>query len=409
MNALQSSRRSRWMFGAIIVAVLLVAVLISRLLIATAPRAERRAPERQARLVETATLQPSTERVWVSAHGQVEAAQRINLSAQVTGRVTMLSKHFVPGQRVPAGELLLQIDPSDYQIALNSAQAGLASAEAALAQERGSQSVARGDFAVLDLKVDDAERALMLREPQLRAAEAAVQAAQATVAQARLNLERTAVRAPFDALILSRSIGVGAQISGTATVLGELAAAHPLWVTLLVPVDSLRWIALPGTRGRGGSAVQLRDVSQPQAPPWSGRVIQALDAVETQGRRARILVEVGAPAADRREPLLLGAFVDARIAGRELEQVFRLDPAWLDGSRAWAVRDDRLRAVDVQVLHRGDSAVLVRGSLRPGERIVSSLLPSAVEGMRVRAVSKSTPPGAQNSDNAQTIAPVGGH
>lgn len=382
MNALESSNRR--FFGLIILAVVVTAVLVSWALMATSPRAERHPPARQARLVEVQVLQPSNERVAISAYGQVEASQRINLSAQVTGRVLELSPRFVPGQRVRAGEMLLKIDPADYQVALDTALANLASAEAAMAQERGSQAVARGDFAALDMKVDEAERALMLREPQLRSAEAKVQSAEAAVAQARLNLQRTTVTSPLDALILSRSVGVGAQVGGTNAVVGELASATPYWVTLLVPVDTLRWVELPGAKGQKGSVVQLSDVSQPQAAPWRGKVIQLLDAVESQGRRARLLVEVDPLASDSGQQLLLGSYVEARIVGRELQGVYRMDPAWLDGTRVWSVRDGRLQAVEVEVLHRDASAALVRGGLNPGERVVSSLLASAVDGMRVR-------------------------
>ncbi len=384
MNALDSNNRR--LFGIIILVVLVSAGIISWMLLATAPRAERQPPERQARLVEAQVLQPSDQRVWISAYGQVEASQRINLSAQVAGRVTELSPGFVPGQRVRAGQVLLQIDPADYQVAVDTAEANLAAAQAALAQERGSQAVARGDFAALDMQVDASERALMLREPQLRAAQAQVRSAEAALAQARLNLQRCTLRAPLDALVLSRSIGVGAQVSGASMTLGELAAADPFWVTLLLAVDDLRWIELP-REGQVGSEVLLSDVSQPQSPPWKGKVIQLLDAVESQGRRARLLVEVDPEASDSGARLLLGSYVQARIAGRELQQVYQLDSAWLDGSSVWTVREGRLQSVAVEVLHRDESIALVRGELNPGEKIVSSRLSSAVDGMRVRTAS----------------------
>ncbi|MCB1606009.1 MAG: efflux RND transporter periplasmic adaptor subunit [Xanthomonadales bacterium] len=375
---------NRKMFAAIIVAVLVAAVIIGRILIATAPKAQRQPGERQARLVEVATMAPSDERVKIAAYGQVEASQRINLAAQVAGRVISLSPRFIPGQRVRAGEVLLQIDPADYQVALDNAQAALASAQAALSQERGSQAVARGDFEALKLEVDADERALMLREPQLRAAEANLRSAEAAVAQAKLNLERCSLRAPLDALVLSRTVGVGAQVSGANMALAELAAASPFWVMLLVPVDELRWVELPDAQGAPGSSVELRDVSQPKASPWRGQVIQLLDAVEEQGRRARLLVEVDPQSAADGGALLLGSYVQAQIIGRQLRQVYRLDPAWLDDDRVWTVRDGRLLGVRVEVLHRSESTVLARAEFADAEQVVSSLLNSAVEGMRVR-------------------------
>ena len=389
MNALDTSHR-RGFFAALIGAVLLGAALLSYALLATAPQSARKPPSREARLVEVVMLRSGTEQVMVSAYGEVEASQRIAISAQVSGRVTRLSPRFVPGQRIAKGEVILEIDPSDYQVALDSALANLAAAEAALAQERGSQAVARGDFDVIGLEVVPAERALMLREPQLKAATAQVASAQAAVAQARLNLARCQVIAPLDVLVISRSIGVGGQVGGANTVIGEVAAASPFWVPLLVPVDSLRWIDLPSNT-EAGSAVSLRDVSQASAAPWTGRVIQLLGSVETAGRRARLLVEVDPSASESERPLLLGSYVEAQIAGRALAEVFRLDPAWLDGDRVWTVRDGTLRAVEVEVLHRDANSVLARGGLSDGEQVVSSLLASAVDGMAVRTAADSTP------------------
>lgn len=390
MNALDTPHR-RGFFAALIAAVLLGAVVLSYALLATAPQSARKPPSREARLVDVVTLQSGAEQVTVSAYGEVEASQRIAVSAQVSGRVTRLSPKFVPGQRIGKGEVMLEIDPSDYRVALDNALANLAAAEAALAQERGSQAVARGDFEVIGLDVAPAERALMLREPQLQAATAQVASAQAAVAQARLNLARCQVTAPMDVLVLSRNIGVGGQVGGANTVIGEVAAASPFWVPLLVPVDSLRWIALPN-QNEAGSAVSLRDVSQPSAAAWTGEVIQLMGSVETAGRRARLLVEVDPGASGSGLPLLLGSYVEARITGRTLADVFRLDPAWLDGERVWAVREGRLSAVEVEVLHRDASGVLARGGLRDGEQIVSSLLASAVEGMAVRTAADGSTP-----------------
>ena len=386
-----NSPQRRGVFAAIIGGVLLGAGVLSYTLMATAPQSARKPPSREARLVDVVTLRPGEQQVTVTAYGEVEASQRIAVSAQVSGRVTYLSPQFVPGQRVQQGEVLLEIDPSDYQVALDNALANLASAEAALAQELGSQAVAQGDFEALDLNVEAAERALMLREPQLKAATASVASAQAAVAQARLNLSRCKITAPLDVLVVSRSIGVGGQVGGANTVIGEVVAASPFWVPLLVPVDSLRWINLPSA-GEPGSEVSLRDVSQPTAEPWSGRVIQLLGSVETAGRRARLLVEVDPQSSASKQPLLLGSYVEAQIAGRRLDEVFRLDPAWLDGNRIWAVRDGRLNAVELDVLHRDADGVLARGALVDGEQVVSSLLASAVEGMAVRTAEPTPQP-----------------
>ncbi len=384
MSSQSGNPARKWVFGAVAVVVLVAAFMVSRQLMLTSPKAERRAPERRARLVEVVEVKPGPQRAWVSAYGQVEASQQVSLSAQVSGVVTDISDAFVPGQRVEKGTPLVQLDDRDYRVALDSAQSSLSSAQASLAQEQGSQAVARGDFDLLGLDVDEAEKSLMLRQPQLRAAQATVAAARASVSRAKLDLERTRIRSPFDALILSREVGVGAQVAGPATVLGELAKASPYWVTLLVPVESLQWIDVPDSESDTGAKVQIHDVSQAQSVMWTGEVIQLLDAVEEQGRRARLLVEVNDISSEQGNSLLIGSYVEALIEGRELQDVFKLDPAWLQEESVWVVRDERLKLVPLNVLHRSTDAVLARGALNTGEKIVSSRLSSGVDGMKVR-------------------------
>lgn len=142
------------------------------------------------------------------------------------------------------GEILLELDNTDYRIELQTAQAALAQARSTLASEQGNQVVAKADFELLGLNVDERERALILRKPQLESAKATVQSAQAGVERARVNLERTILRAPFDGVVVSRQASVGAQVSPT-TALGVLASSEAYWITVAVPQADLKWIKFP--------------------------------------------------------------------------------------------------------------------------------------------------------------------
>ncbi len=383
--------RNRWLFAAITVAVLLGSLLVSRALIATAPRAERQTQERQARLVEVATIAKSSQQLSLTAYGVVEAAQRVSLSAQVSGVVQALAPNFVPGARVAQGDWLLQIDDRDFRLALRKAQADLAAAEAARAQEQGKQVVARADLELLDAELAASERALMLREPQLRSAQATVDAARAAVAKAELDLQRTQIRAPFAGRVLGRSTAVGAQVGGPGTMVGELVADEAYWVTLMVPAQALRWVELPATPNELGSVVSIHDASRPAAGPWHGRVIQLLDQVEANGRRAQLLVEVK-PQAEDGANLLLGSYVEAVIQGRRVDQVYRLDPGWLQNDAIWLVREGRLQRQIMEILHRDATGVVARAELGADAQVMTNVLAGAVDGMRVRTVKSQAVP-----------------
>ncbi len=379
-----------WVFGVLTAAILLLSLFISRSLIVTAPRAERQPPERQARLVDAVFVQPGSEQLVLTAYGVVEAAQRVSLSAQVSGVVAEIAPQFVPGARVLAGQSLLKIDPSDLLLARDRARADLATAQASLAQERGRQQVAQADLELLDMPLADSERALMLREPQRQAAQAAVDSARTRLAAAELDLARAEIRAPFDARVIRRDVVPGAQVGGVGTVLGELVGDELYWVTLMLPAASLRWLELPDEQGQGGSAVQIRDASRPDAGPWQGRVIRLLSQIETQGRRAQLLVEVN-PRAPGAPPLLLGSYVKAQIQGRRLDAVYRLNPAWIQQDSVWVVREGRLHRAELELLHAQDDGVIARGELGTEARVMSSVLTGAVEGMQVRLGGESTP------------------
>ena len=176
--------------------------------------------------------------------GTVQPAQDIVLSPRVRGQVIEVSPEFVPGGMVRQGDLLLQIDPADFENALSIRESELLQAEALLEIEDGRQSLARKELALLGESIDETNRALVLREPQFASIKSQVSAAKAAVQRAKLDLERTRVVAPFDAQILSRSVNVGSQV-GPGDDLGQLVGIEEYWIMAAVPVRSLRWVQFP--------------------------------------------------------------------------------------------------------------------------------------------------------------------
>ena len=382
------ARRKHLIYGVAILVVIGVAGFISYLLMETAPEASRRPHQRQARLVEVAEVHATTAKVNITAHGQVMASQQLSLSAEVSGRIRMLGEKFVPGQAVKKGDVLIEIDASDYQLALNEARADLVSAKADLALEQGNQTVAEGDFSLLGIEASEQEKELILRKPQLDAAKAAVQSAEVAVERAKLDMRRTTVRAPFDAIIVSRTVGVGTQVSEGSTVLGEFAAANPYWVELLLSLDSLPWLEIPNGQGlTKGSAVDIKDtanINQSQAGVWQGELIQLLPNIESEGRRAKVLVEVNPVAVNTQQRLLINSYVSATIKGKTVENVYRLSAAWIQSNHIWAVRDETLVQLPIEAISREGNDVLAKVPLQTGDTVVSSLLSGAVNGMKVR-------------------------
>lgn len=370
--------------------VVLVAALAVTYLMLSSTSARRAPPVQEARLVEVTTVSPKTTRITVEAWGTVQAARQVKLQSQVAGEVKRTGEMFEPGAHISKEELLLQIDPADYQLAVRQRRADLTKARADLALEEGRRAVAKQEFELLSQETGATEeqRSLMLREPQRETARAAVAAAEAALAEARLDLARTTVKAPFNALVLDRQVNTGTRVSNGAE-LATLVDTDTFWVELAVPAASLRWLDLPAD-GQPGSEVLLY-----QEQVWGkqrsrvGRVIRLRGDLDEKGRMARLLVAVDDPLSlqDSEQPsLLLGAFVRAEIAGRELPDVLALERGWLrDDDTLWIMNhENKLVIRQLQPLYSSSSHVYVHDGIEPGERIVTSELAVPVDGMPLR-------------------------
>jgi RND family efflux transporter MFP subunit len=355
----------------------------------TAPRADKRPPKVVAPLVEVATVEPGRHQVVVTAMGTVTPARSLSLESRVTGEVVRMHPEFQIGGLLRAGEAALQIDPGDYELAVTRAESAVVEAEYALKLEGGRQEIARREWAILngDKPADPLDKELALRQPHLRKAQADLTSARANLKQARLNLERTRITVPFNAVVRSRNVELGSQVT-TQEKLADLVGADAYWIEVSIPVDRLRWIAIPRRAGEPGAAVQVHNQNGTRV---SGQVIRLLSDLEAEGRMARLLVEVrnplgDDPASEAHPPLILGEYVRVAIQGRALDNVYRIPRTALrDNARIWIARDDEtLQIREVAPLWRDADYVLLQEGLAPGERLIISDLTAAVDGMAVQ-------------------------
>lgn len=360
---------------------------------ATQPQTKRVSAKREtAALVEVKGVERGDFRPVIVAMGTVEPAQDVTLSPRVAGEVVYRAPAFTPGGVVKKGEELLRIDPSDYENALAQRQSELDEALAALNVEMGRQNVAQREFQLLDEEVSAEFEDLVLRKPQLNAARAQVAAARAAVAQARLELERTHIRAPFDAHILSRNVHVGSQVA-RGDDLGRVVGLDSYWVVTTVPLAQLPWLAFP--RGdEQGPQVEIRNrVAWPDGVYRTGYLHRLLGALEERTRMARVLVAVPDPlsrldAAEGKPPLMIGAFVETRIAAKRLTDVFRVERELVRGGQTlWVLADGKLSIRAIDIVFEDTEFVYVKDGLQVGERIVTTNLSTVVEGapLRVKA------------------------
>lgn len=396
-----------------LLALVLSAVGFKALTGAKTEAAQRGAIE-QSTPVETRRFGLTEQRAEVTGQGAVEPARAVGLSAQVSGLVTRLHPALAAGGLVREGDRLAQLDPTDYQLAVQEAQARVTIAEQEVQLEAGRREVARKEWEAMGKRragqVDEAARERATRVPQQRVAEANLRVAQSALQRARVALGRATLKAPFNALVLSESLEVG-QLVGLGAPVAQLAGTDAYWVKVAVPSAELEWLTVPAAEGERGSRAMVRYDIGARVVEREGYVVRLLGQLESTGRMAQVVVEVPEPTrgAERGEALLLGAQVEVLLEGRPLDAAIELPRAALRGEGAvWvfgedgkvappaperplgapAARRGRLVVKPVTVLRRRADSVLVRAGegLSPSDEVVVSRVATPVQGMLLRSV-----------------------
>ena len=360
------------------------------MLLGSGPQARMAPPTAQPRLVETASFTPATSIPVFEAMGTVIAAHESTLYPMVSGPIVAVSEELMPGGQFKAGEEMLRIDDADYQLSLRKQQAAVAEAQAALQEELGQQAVAKREYELLDRKLEAADKALVLRQPQLASARATLESATADRDQADLDLARTRVTAPFDGMVLSRNVDLGTRVT-TSTTLLTLINVDTFWVEVSVPVADLAQIAIPGEDGDTGAQVELQQTGWDAAQKRHGRVLRLIPELDSASRTARLLIGVDDPLALRDEnaglpPIMVNDYLRVRIAGESIPEVVTLPRKLLrDGDTVWVMSaDNPLEIRPVEVIHKAGEHVLIKTGIDRDDRIITVDLSTPVAGTPLR-------------------------
>lgn len=393
MNDSTESKHTAWRWLRVLATVLACVAILSMSAAAvvvinlTEPTAQTiNATRKSAALVETLPVERGTYSPRLPALGSVEPAQEIVLSPRVQGQVTEISHNLVPGGMVRQGDLLLRIDAADFENALSISQSELEQAEALLEIEKGRQSLAKKELALLEGTIDDTNRALVMREPQIASIRAQVSAAVSAVERAQLDLDRTRVFAPFDAQVISRSVNVGSQVA-PGDSLAQLVGIKEYWVMAAIPVRSLRWVDFPDEQGEGSLVTLRNSDAWPPDAQRSARVSRLIGALDEQTRLARVLITVDDPLGLESDvpPLILDTLLETEIEGRSIENVVRLDRRYVrDQDTVWIMKDEKLEIREMEVVFRDAEYAYVSRGLEHGDEVVTTTLATVADGVGLK-------------------------
>lgn len=387
------------------IVILLASAVITFILFMTEPQAEREgATKKTAMLVDVERVHRGNFTPTVVATGSVQAARDIILSPQVGGQVVRISENFIPGSFVRKGEVLLQIDPADYRNTLLLRKSDRELAKSNLSIEMGRQDVARKDFELIGQELSAENKALVLREPQLESAKANVEAAEAAVNQAELNLQRTTIRAPFDAHVISRNTNVGAQVA-PGTQIGRLVGMDEYWVVANVPMGKVNWLTFEDDHSKDASTVKIYSNNWSEGHYREGKLFRLVGALDAETRLARVLISVADPlvrkaSMDTLPPLMIGAFVESHIQARAIEDVVRLNRDYLrQGGTVWVMEDNQLQIRNVEIVFQDPEYAYISNGLSDNDQVVTTDLSTVVEGSPLRTEGESEGGGQEPAQN----------
>ena len=365
-------------------------VLFAAWLVLNPTQLDEASPEIVPVAVRVMEVRSEPTKLFVESQGKVQAARTVNLSTPVAGTVAWISPKLEAGGYVVADEPLLRLDSSDYEIAL-------ARSEAALEQAVAEELHARSEYERLR---ELGERRLA-SESQIQNAErlanvtaARINEIETQLRQARIDLDRTEVRAPFDAIVQSRQVELG-QYANRAQNIAVMYGADEVEVRLPLAIRQLGYLDVPlDFRGeldrRVAPVVRLEGLYGGQQHVWFGRMVRTEATIAPDSNTVQSIVRVTQPQETEKNaiPLPIGLFVEASISGREIDDIIALPRAVIRNNNQVLVVDaeNKMYYREVEIFRFEEERVLISGGLAPGEIVCISPIQAVVNGMTVQPV-----------------------
>ncbi|MFK8053771.1 MAG: efflux RND transporter periplasmic adaptor subunit [Woeseiaceae bacterium] len=340
-------------------------------------------------VVEATDLAEQDYTVRLQSYGTIQPRTQSMLVSQVAGQITRINPAFRDGGFFEKGDVLVSLDDRDYTADVSIAEATLLEARQAVAEAEARSAQALIDWERLGNEGDAPP--LVLREPQLQAARARLVSAEAAVTKAKLDVERSKIRAPFAGRVLRQTVDLG-QVVGINTTLGEIYATDVVEVRLPLRNSDLRFIDLPeqfrfDEGGATDGAVVQFSSDLGAGGSWQGQLVRTEGAIDPTARQLYVAAQIRDPY--RRgiagaTPLKIGQYVTATIDGMTIEDTLVVPNENIyQGTYVYVVSDGVLDRRKIDVTWQNDVESVVAGGIVAGEKLVTTPLGQVTSGTRV--------------------------
>lgn len=378
--------------------ILVVGVVAAIAMIKSRAPVGTRPPQDFAPLVRVVEATPVPHQFSVRTNGTVRPRTEAALISEVAGQVTAVARSFADGGFFEKGDVLVTVDPRDYELAVVTARSQVAQAKVRAELEEAQAKVAREEWKSLG---GGKESPLATRELQVQEARAGYAAAEAALEKAERNLDRTRIRAPFAGRVRQKLVDVGQYVS-PGVALAHIFAVDYVEVRLPIPDSDLAFLDLPinyrgDTKKQTGPEVTLFADFAGKRHSWTGRIVRVEGEIDPVSRMIHAVAQVDDPygRVDGEEPmpLAIGLFVDAEIKGRKIENAVVIPRSAIRGGNTVFVIDDdnHLRFREVTIARMDRENAIVASGIAAADRVCVSILDAVTDGMKVRTAGSAAP------------------
>ena len=366
------------------------AIAVATLMSALKPEPVKAEVPEAALAVKTQIINRTEVTLSVESQGTVQPRTRTTLISEVSGIVLEVSDYFIVGGSFEAGDILMRIDPTDYEVALQRAKAQLISRTALLEFEKARTAQAKKEWQMTGRPESEAPT-LALREPYLAEAEANILHAKAEVKQAKLKLKRATIRAPYAGMVSIKSVDIGQYVT-RGSPLGETFAIDFVEVRLpLTERDLSQMTTLSFQSTDPVNTVVLSGSANGRLANWSASVVRSEGVVNELNRSQYVVARVSDPyrlnqsLTATASPLLVGTFVTATLKGKILSNVFKVPrSALLQGSKVAVVdKMQRMQINSVDVVSSDEGYYYLSKGLKEGAEVIVSAIGTPIEGIKL--------------------------
>ncbi len=363
--------------------VLFIGNAIAVFMLFSGPDAKQHEVKKHLPLVEVQPLEKQAFTVKIRSSGKVRASMQTKLVAEVAGKIIKLSPKFKEGAFFDKGDILLQIDDSDFLNAVTVAKSDVEQKKLQLEEELARAKVAKKDWSLLDTEKPPSD--LVSRKPHIANAKAALDAAKARLKQAEKNLERTYVRAPYQGRVLNRKVDVGQYVS-PGTVLGEVYANGILEVHLPVSLNQYKQLALEDTN-HPNTKVDFYILQGKNKTTWQGHVVRSSASLDPMTNQLTVIATIDS---QNKNQIKIGQFVRANIYGRVYKDVYVVPRSAVRRSKEILLLKNsqdgeaNVLVTPVEVVRTEGNQSIIKAKLAEDAQLIITPLPLAEPGLKVR-------------------------